>query len=78
MTKKELILAMTDVTGITLKDTNDTFDAFIKTIAGFGTFQSKHRPQREGRNPSTGETITIVASNAPSFKAGKTFKDALN
>ena len=90
MTKKEMIAAMSDDTGITLKDTQDTFDAFIKvvtgaliqddkvTIPGFGTFQSKHRPQREGRNPSTGETITIVASNAPSFKAGKTFKDALN
>ena len=90
MTKKEMIAAMSDDTGITLKDTQDTFDAFIKvvtgaliqddkvTIPGFGTFQSKHRPQREGRNPSTGETITIVASNAPSFKAGKSFKDALN
>ena len=85
-----MISAMSDETGMTLKETQDVFDAFIKvvtgaliqddkvTIPGFGTFSSKYRPQREGRNPSTGEALTISASNAPSFKAGKTFKDALN
>ena len=65
MTKKEMIEAMSDETGATFKDTNETFDAFIKVITGaliqddkvtiprFGTFSSKYRPQREGRNPST-------------------------
>jgi len=48
------------------------------TIVGFGTFSVSHRPQRTGRNPQTGEAITIKASNAPKFKAGKALKDALN
>ena len=48
------------------------------SLVGFGTFQVKHRAAREGRNPRTGETIQIAASNAPSFKAGKALKDACN
>lgn len=47
------------------------------TIAGFGAFSTRSRPARTGRNPSTGETITIAASTAPSFKAGKTLRDAV-
>lgn len=48
------------------------------TIAGFGTFSTKRRPARQGRNPRTGESITISASKVPSFKAGKTLRDAVN
>ena len=48
------------------------------TIAGFGTFSAKRRPARQGRNPRTGERITIAASIAPSFKAGKSLRDAVN
>ena len=48
------------------------------TIAGFGTFSTKSRPARQGRNPRTGESIAIAASTAPSFKAGKTLRDAVN
>ena len=47
------------------------------TIAGFGAFSTRSRPARPGRNPRTGETITIAASTAPSFKAGKTLRDAV-
>ena len=47
------------------------------TIAGFGTFSVKSRPERMGRNPRTGESIIIAASRAPSFKAGKTLRDAV-
>ena len=47
------------------------------SIAGFGTFATKSRPARQGRNPRTGETITIVASKVPSFKAGKALRDAV-
>ena len=47
------------------------------TIAGFGTFSTRTRPARRGRNPRTGERIAIRASTAPSFKAGKTLRDAL-
>lgn len=46
-------------------------------IAGFGTFSVTSRPERQGRNPRTGETITIAASKAPSFKAGKTLRDTV-
>ncbi len=81
---------MVHESGATQKDTQGSFEAFIKvvtgarirddtvTIPGFGTFASKHLPQREGRNPRTGESLTIAASNNPTFKAGKLFKDALN
>lgn len=48
------------------------------TIAGFGTFSTKRRPARQGRNPRTGESITIAASKVPSFKAGKSLRDAVN
>ncbi|MEQ9464043.1 MAG: HU family DNA-binding protein [Haliea sp.] len=48
------------------------------TLVGFGTFAVKHRAAREGRNPQTGQTIQIKASNVPGFKPGKTLKDAVN
>jgi len=47
------------------------------TLVGFGTFSVKERAAREGRNPQTGATIQIKASKSPAFKAGKTFKDAI-
>ncbi len=46
-------------------------------ITGFGTFEVVERAERQGRNPATGETITIVASKSPKFKAGKALKDAV-
>ncbi len=45
------------------------------TIPGFGTFTSRRRKAREGRNPRTGETIKIAAKKYPVFKAGKTLKE---
>lgn len=47
-------------------------------IIGFGTYEVKERAAREGRNPKTGETITIAATKAPTFSAGKALKDAVN
>ena len=47
-------------------------------IIGFGTFSVKHRAARAGRNPRTGSSIWIEASNVPGFKAGKAFKEAVN
>ncbi len=63
-----------------------TFSTIIDTLAakhevrlvGFGTFKIIERKARQGRNPSTGESISIAASNAPTFKAGKEFKDRVN
>ena len=46
-------------------------------LTGFGTFSVKNRSARTGRNPGTGESIEIAASTAPSFKAGKTLRDAV-
>lgn len=48
------------------------------TLVGFGTFSVSERAARTGRNPRTGEAITIPASRSPKFKAGKALKDALN
>ena len=48
------------------------------SIAGFGTFATKSRPARQGRNPRTGEAIAIAGSTAPAFKPGKALRDAVN
>ena len=48
------------------------------SIAGFGTFSTKSRSARQGRNPRTGEHIAIPVSHTPSFKAGKTLREAVN
>lgn len=48
------------------------------SIAGFGVFETVHRPARDGRNPQTGQTIKIAASNAVKFKPGKSLRDAVN
>ena len=47
-------------------------------LVGFGTFSVSHRKATQGRNPRTGETIQIKASNQPKFKAGKALKEAVN
>ena len=48
------------------------------TIPGFGKFTTRSRPARQGRNPGTGEPVAIAASRAPSFKAAKALRDAVN
>ena len=47
-------------------------------LAGFGTFDSKRRSARQGRNPATGQTITIAAKTYPTFKAAKGLKDRVS
>lgn len=47
-------------------------------IAGFGTFATRSRPARIGRNPRTGEAVSMWASTSPKFKAGKTLKEVVN
>ena len=47
-------------------------------LVGFGTFEVGERAAREGRNPKSGETMTIPASRTPKFKAGKALKDQVN
>ncbi len=89
MTKVELIGALAEKAGITKKDADKYASAFIDvitealksgekvTITGFGTFEVKERAERKGVNPRTKEEITIPASKLPSFKAGKSLKDAV-
>jgi DNA-binding protein HU-beta len=90
MNKSELIDAIADAAGLTKADAGRALDATTGAIAsalqqgktvslvGFGTFTVRHRAARTGRNPRTGETIQIKASNNPAFKAGKALKDAVN
>ena len=47
-------------------------------LVGFGTFEVSERPERDGRNPRTGETMKIAASRMPKFKVGKALKDRVN
>ena len=47
-------------------------------LIGFGAFETRERGERTGKNPRTGETVTIAACKAPAFKAGKALKDAVN
>jgi DNA-binding protein HU-beta len=89
MNKSELIAAIAEHANLTKADAGRAFDGLIKTIEatlkagdsvaliGFGTFDVKERAERVGRNPQTGEVITIAASKVPSFKAGKSLKDAV-
>jgi len=88
--KNELIDAIADEADLSKASAGRALDAAINAITaalknqdtvslvGFGTFSVKHRAAREGRNPRSGETIQISASNAPAFKAGKALKDAVN
>ena len=46
-------------------------------LVGFGTFEVRNRAAKQGRNPRTGETMTVPASKVPAFKAGKALKDAV-
>lgn len=87
MNKTELVEAVAKKANATKKDTEAILNAFIETVQktvksgkkvqliGFGTFESRKRAAREGRNPQTGKTIKIAASKVPAFKPGKAFKD---
>ena len=91
MNKTELIDAIAAQSGLSKKDSEAALKATLDSIVaelkkkdgkvvlvGFGTFSVKKREAREGRNPATGKKIKIKASKTPSFKAGKSFKDAIN
>lgn len=90
MNKTEFIAAIADKTELSKKDAEKAVKAFVDVVTeelkkgekiqlvGFGTFEISERAAREGRNPQTGETMTIAASKSPKFKAGKALKDAMN
>ena len=90
MNKAELIDTVANKAGLSKSDAASAVDAVFSsitntlangdsvTLVGFGTFAVTERAARTGRNPRTGETITIPASKGSKFKAGKALKDALN
>ena len=90
MNKSELIEAVASAADLSKADAARAVDGVIAAvtealkagdqvpIVGFGTFLVRKREARTGRNPRTGETIQIAASNVPAFKAGKALKDAVN
>ena len=75
MTKKDADKAITAFTEVVAKELKKGEKI---QLVGFGTFEVVDRDAREGRNPKTGETMTIAASKAPKFKAGKALKDEVN
>jgi len=89
MKKAELINAVATKSELTKQDTKKAVDALFETISntlaneekiqliGFGTFEVRERAARTGRNPQTGEEMTIPASKVPAFKPGKELKEAL-
>ena len=89
MTKTELINAVAAKAEICKKDADKAVSAVLSAISdsliagekvqlvGFGTFEVRDRAAREGKNPATGEKITIAATKVPAFKAGKALKDAV-
>lgn len=90
MNKNDLVAAVADSAGLSKSDAAKAVDGVFDSISGalskkeevrlvgFGTFSVAHRKASTGRNPRTGETIQIKASNQPKFKAGKGLKDAVN
>ena len=90
MNKAELVDSVASAANLSKADAGRAVDAVLGSITsslqggqqvsivGFGTFSEKHRAARAGRNPRTGETIQIKASNVPGFKAGKALKEAVN
>ena len=90
MNKSELVRAISEKSGSTIKDSEKFLDSFVETITeamkknddvalvGFGTFSVAERAERIGRNFKTGKNIQIPASKSVKFKAGKALKNSLN
>ena len=90
MNKAELVAAVAEKTNSTKKDAEASINAFLETVGdalkndekvqliGFGTFETRERAARSGKNPRTGEAVKIKASKVPAFKAGAALKQAVN
>jgi DNA-binding protein HU-beta len=89
MNKGELVDAIAEQVNVTKKEADTVLSAAIDTIVeavkdgdkvtlvGFGSFEKRERKEREGRNPKTGESMTIAATTVPVFSAGKAFKETV-
>ncbi len=90
MNKTELVAAMAEQADLSKKDSEKALKAFVDVVTselkkgdkvqlvGFGSFEVTNRAAREGINPLTGKPMSIAASKAPKFKAGKALKEAVN
>jgi DNA-binding protein HU-beta len=90
MNKQELIGAVAESAGLTRSDASKAVESVFDSISsalkkggevrlvGFGTFSVSKRKASTGRNPRTGEPMSIAASSQPKFKAGKGLKDSVN
>ena len=90
MNKQDLVNQVADSSGLSKSDASKAVESVFETISstlkdggdvrlvGFGTFSVSQRKASTGRNPRTGEPMTIPASTQPKFKAGKALKDAVN
>jgi len=90
LNKSDVVAALSEETSLTNAQAQEAVTAILKTISdeltakgtvtfpGFGSFSTKERAARTGRNPQTGESMEIKASTAVAFKSGKTLKDSVN
>lgn len=90
MNRQELVSAVAQKSGQSQTAVAEMLNAFISTVqdsvaqgdkvalVGFGVFESKTRAERQGRNPLSGEPITIPAATLPKFTPGKAFKECVN
>lgn len=90
MRKPELVAAIAEKTAISKEQAGHILNAILEevttalgnndpiTLVGFGSFAQRHRGARTGKNPQTGEVLTIKASNTVAFKPGKQLKDAVS
>ncbi len=90
MNKAELVNAMATKSGLTKKDAESALNSFVEVVSeklakkdkvqlvGFGTFETRKRAARTGRNPQTGKELKIAAATVPAFKAGKALKEKVN
>ncbi|QKG83089.1 HU family DNA-binding protein [Kroppenstedtia pulmonis] len=89
MNKNDLITRISQKSGMTKKDVETVLNGFIDEVTdalvagekvqliGFGTFETRRRAKRSGRNPQTGDVIEIPEANVPAFKAGSRLKEAV-
>ena len=89
MNKSDLVAKIAGKAELSKKDAEKALNAFVDSVTeglkagekivlvGFGSFETKKRAARKGKNPRTKEEITIPATKAPVFKAGKAFKDSI-
>lgn len=90
MTKADLVDKIKDLTGMSTKESGEALETVLKImketlesgeklkIAGFGSFTVKQKSDRKGRNPHTGEAITISARRILTFKPSAVLRDAIN